>query len=223
MNCKEIILLDYLFEEMEKTQRKKIDLHLSSCSTCSAELEELRSTVKIMNKWDGIEPKREMVFISPKENLFQKLSKLFSFNSQQSGALRWAGRLVVATAILAILIFRTEIRYSGGQFSLTIGSDNKTELTSLSPEVMTAFKNIQEELYYMQQMVAAGDERNRKMFISGIGQLSQQIDQQRKVDLDYVGQNIQRLRNTNMYNFERTNSLLEGIINLASTNYPERK
>lgn len=223
MNCKEIILLDYLFEETEKNQRKKIDLHLSSCRTCSAELEELRSTVKVMNKWDGIEPKREMVFISPKENLFQKLSKLFSFGSQKSGALRWAGRLIVATAILAILIFRTEIRYSGGQFSLTIGSDNKTELTALSPEVMTVLNKIQEDMYYMQRMVAAGDERNRKMFISGIGQLSQQIDQQRKVDLDYVGQNIQHLRNTNMYNFDRTNSLLEGIINLASTNYPERK
>ncbi len=223
MNCKEIILLDYLFEETEKTYRKEIDLHLSSCRTCSAELEGLRSTVKVMNKWDGIEPKREMVFISPKENIFQKLAKLFSFGSQKSGALRWAGRLAVATGILAILIFRTEIRYSGGQFSLTIGSNNTTELTALSPEMMSVFKNFQEGIYYTQRLVAAGDEQNRKMFINGLGQLSQQIDQQRKVDLDYYGQNIERLEKTK-YNSDRTNSLLEGlIINLASTNYPERK
>ncbi len=224
MKCNEIknTILDYLFEEIDVTARQKMDAHLNECPDCKAELREFQSTVNVMNKWEKIEPKREMVFINPKENLFRKLGRLFSFNSQKYSALRWARRLVLATAILTVLVFRTEIRYSGGQFSLTIGSNEKAELTTLSPQVMSAVNQVQEELYLTRRMVATlyeQYEQNRKMYINGYDQLSKKLAQQRLFDLNYVGENFQHLQNDNRQNFAR----LDRMINKVSISSPVRK
>jgi hypothetical protein len=223
MKCNEIKnkMMEFLFNELSEDENKLIKNHIKSCKECSAELESFNSTVKAMEKWPEIEPEEKMVFVAPKTGLIENVKKLFQSKSKRPGVLRWTGRLAVAAIVLAILVFRSEISYYEGQFSLKIGSNQETTLPTSSPEMVNEIKKLQNDIFYIQQMLAESNKQNRELVLTGLQQLSRKMDDQRVEDLVLLGQKIQRVEKSNLYNIEQTKSLGDYIRTVTA--YPERK
>ena len=79
MKCNEIKnkMMDYLFNELNEEGKKHFNAHLKECQECKSELQSFNSTVKIMNKWPEVETKRDMIFITPKISLIEKIKQSF--------------------------------------------------------------------------------------------------------------------------------------------------
>jgi len=224
MNCEAVKnkMMDYLFTELDEAEQKLIADHLKDCAACTEELHEFRATVQIMEKWPEAKSAQELVFVTPKENFIGRWFKPFRFMPSIPEALKWIGRLAVGAAVLAILVFRTEISYQNGQFSFAFGGKGTTATTT-SPELITAINQLQQQnIYLMSQMIAASENRQKELLLTGLSELSRQIDRQRATDIQYVGENLQRIQRTNAYNFNRTNSILEGLVKVTSSSYPQR-
>jgi hypothetical protein len=138
--------------------------------------------------------------------------------------LRWIGRFAVAAIVLAVLIFRSEVSYYNGQFSLTIGANQGETMPISSPEMVNTIKKLQElqdEIFYTQQMLAESNKQSRELILTGVGQLARKMDDQRVQDIGFFGQKLQRLEKSNLYNIEQTKSLGDFIKTVTA--YPERK
>lgn len=220
MKCNEIKnkMMDYIFNGLSEDENKLMITHLKSCPECNTEVENFNSTVKVIKKWPEIEPKEKMVFVTPKTSWIENVKKIFQSESKSSNVWRWTGRLAVVAIILAVLIFRSEFRYNEGQFSLTIGANQEISSPTTSPEIVAAFKKLQDEIYYTQQMLAESNKQNRELILTGVGQLAQKMDNQRIEDLGFVGQNIQRLEKTNLYNIKQMGDFIKTV-----AAYPEKK
>ena len=176
MKCDEIKnkIMDYLFAELDETESKQFDAHINSCRSCKTELSDFQSTVDVAEKWPEIEPKRDIVFVTPKTNLVEKVTN-FLKPSPEKSRFRWVGRLGFVGLILIIIFMRSEIHYSQGQFSLRIGSNNNqaAQLNNVSPEMVSALKSLQEEnLLYTQQMIRDSEQRQRNLLFTGLNQIS---------------------------------------------------
>jgi hypothetical protein len=227
MKCDQIKnkMMDYLFAELDEIDSKQFDAHIKSCQTCKTELAEFQSTVDVAEKWPEIEPKRDIVFVTPKTNLVEKVIHFLKPNQEKSG-LRWIGRLGFAGLILIVFFLRSEIHFSQGQFSLRIGSNGTqaAQLNNVSPEMVSALKSLQKEsLLYTQQMIRDSEQRQRSLLFTGLNQISDKIDQTRKVDLNYVGENLQRLDRNNSYNFDKTAEMLQNVLKVTTSGYPIKK
>lgn len=219
MNCETVRdkLMGYLFGELEQEEARQVALHLKSCPECRAEFQEFRATVNVMEKWPQVDPRKEMIFIAPEEN---SLRKWLRSVTSVSGLWRWSGRIAFAAIILILFLAGTDIHYSDGQFSLRIGATGDQPQSTLPAETLAAFKKLQQEnLYYTQQMLKASEERNKQLLLTGINELSRKFDQQRIADLEYMGENLQRIQKANLYN----NSILQDLVSVAKTTYPIKK
>ena len=227
MKCDEIKnkMMDYLFAELDETEHKQFDSHIKGCQSCKSELAEFQSTVDVAEKWPEIEPKRDIVFVTPKTNLVEKVTHFLRPDPKKS-PLRWIGRLGFVGLILIVIFLRSEIHYSQGQFSLRIGSNGSQaeQLNNVSPEMVSALKSLQEEnLSYFQQMLRDSEQRQRNLLFTGLSQISNKIDQTRKVDLNYFGENLQRLDRNNSYNFDKTAEMLQNVLKVTASSYPIQK
>ena len=221
MKCNDVKnkMMDYLFNELSEAETSSYKTHLKECHECQNELQKFSSTVNIMNKWPEVEPKRDMVFITPKTSFIEKVKQSFHNDAYKTSVLRWTGRFAVAAIVLAVLIFRTNVHYSEGQFVLTIGANENAALSASanSPEVFIALKKLQDELYLTQQMLAESNKQNQELILTGLGQLSRKMDNQRVEDLRFVGTKLQNIENSHIYTMDQTKKSFQDLIKVIST------
>ena len=81
MKCDQMhsLMIDYLYDEISDKNRGILESHLATCEKCSAEINTLKSTSKILQKWEDVEPDFNLVMVSEKvtwlNNLKEKLEK----------------------------------------------------------------------------------------------------------------------------------------------------
>jgi hypothetical protein len=215
-------LMDYLFSELDEAAGKEMEVHLKDCKTCAQELEEHKNTVDLLEKWPEIEPKHKLVFAGPAMGFFHRLKEYWMPSAGRSRWLIWGARLAVAAVVIALLLLRADLRYGNGQLALTIGSESGTEAAKLPSDLAAAVKQLQEQnLYLTSQLIQASEDRQTRLVLTGLAELSDKIDQQRYTDLRYVGESLSHIDRKNEYNFDRTNSILQGLVRVTGTELPE--
>ncbi len=166
-----------------------------------------------MKKWPQVEPTQKMIFTVQKLNFLDRVKTFWSESMESSRIWRWGFRLSVTAVVLALLFNRADFTYGDGQFSLTFGGKENTTQISNSQELVTALKKAQQEnLYLTSQLIQDSEIRQRNLFISKMNELSKLMDQQRLTDLQYVGESLNRIDRRNTYQFDRTNSILQGLV-----------
>lgn len=208
-------LMDYLFAESDDQEKKKLTQHLKKCERCSSEIKELQQTVDLMAKWPAIEPAEELSLSSKGPSPRQRLKRVLGQTGGFSRPVRWGFRLAVAAVILVLLFTRVELKYGGGQFVLSIGKSSGNE--QIYPaSLAVALKDVQEQNYYLtRQLIQDSEARQRELLLTGLENLSGKIDNRRFTDLKYVGQSLDIIQRNNEYNFDRTNSILQGLVQVA--------
>jgi len=66
MTCNTDLLRDYAFDELPAADRPALQRHISECSGCAAELDQLRLTTAALRVLPDQEPPRRIAFISDK-------------------------------------------------------------------------------------------------------------------------------------------------------------
>jgi len=63
MKCEEIrdLLSDYLDKELDRNVQVKVDKHLQICHNCALELEQLKTSLRILEQLKNIEPPRNFL------------------------------------------------------------------------------------------------------------------------------------------------------------------
>jgi anti-sigma factor RsiW len=83
------LVRDYAFEELAPAERRTMEQHLTQCSVCAAELDQLRLTTAVLRVLPDQEVPRRIAFVSDKV--------------YERGFWQWAGRLGFASAcVLAV-------------------------------------------------------------------------------------------------------------------------
>jgi len=217
-------LMDYVFSELDDSSRDKIDDHLKNCESCSNEIVEFNQTVKVMKKWPQVEPTQKMIFTVQKLNFLDRIKTFWTESMEASRIWRWGFRLSVTAVFLALLFIRADFRYGNGQLAITFGSQENISKISNAQELVAAFKKTQQEnLYLTSQLIQNSEIRQRNLFIAKMNELSKMMDQQRLTDLQYVGESLNRIDRRNTYQFDRTNSILQGLVQTTgSRNFDNR-
>jgi len=218
-------LMDYLFSELDDSSQEKIDEHLKDCESCSSEIAEFKQTVNVIKKWPQVEPEQQFVFTEQKINLFERVKAFWEESAGTSKIWRWGFRISVAAILATLLFIRADFKYGNGQFSLTIGKSDNTTQISNPQELVTALQKAQQEnLYLTSQLIKDSENRQRIMFLAKMDELYKMMDQQRLTDLQYVGESLNRLDRRNIYQFDRTNSILQGLVQTTGlTNFDIKK
>ncbi|MCH8127205.1 zf-HC2 domain-containing protein [candidate division KSB1 bacterium] len=217
-------LMDYVFSELDDPSRGKIDEHLKKCENCSNEVVEFNQTVTVMKKWPQVEPIQKMIFTVQKLNFLDRVKTFWSESMETSRIWRWGFRLSVTAFVLALLFIRADFTYGDGQFSITFGGKENTTRISNSQELVAALKKAQQEnLYLTSQLIQDSEIRQRNLYISKMNELSKMMDRQRLTDLRFVGESLNRIDRRNTYQFDRTNSILQGLVlTTGSNNFDNR-
>ena len=209
------LIIDFLYDEITGENKKILKLHLNKCDNCREELESLKNTSTILQKWEDIDPDFNLVLVTEKISWFNNLKERFQkfFPKQKKIAFGMAYGLVAVFLLLALA--NTEISYQQGNFKMSMGIFSKqAEKSQLEPnDILTNqfVEKLQKENYYlMKTMIEQSEASQQKQWQSSLVQFNRNLEQQRIQDLNLIGSGLNSFEKNTYKKIERIdNSLLE--------------
>lgn len=218
MKCNELShqLVSLLYGEMNTEEVKKIQAHLKSCPSCQEAFQELKSTSKLLAKWEVEIPKLNFVFVNESVSRWKTwIAKLAD--------LSWGRRLAVgipvfAAAVLILLaVFNFQAEYREGQwnvsFSLFPGKQNGNQEQIFAQALE---QKQQETLLLISKMIKDSEYRQRRESTLTLAQYAQEIERQRQEDLRLVGESLVGIQRNTEGRFHQTNDVINDLIRLTS-------
>ena len=223
MTCSELreILPDFLFGELSEEKNLAVRGHLAECADCREEVASLQQLLGTLREVPEISPAQRLVFVPQpaRQGFWPRLRKRFP----DVPFWRWGVRAAFAAVLAVLFILGTRVEYRDGQLTLSFGRQKAAEerpVAGVSPELVSLLKQWQSEnLYLTSQLIAESEKRQQEVLAHSLQQLATQIQQQRMEDLQFVAENLLQLQKVNEVNFDRTNSLLRGLVQFAAQSY----
>ncbi|MBC8182297.1 hypothetical protein H8E88_14435 [candidate division KSB1 bacterium] len=217
MKCDTIhpLIIDFLYDEITEENKKILQLHLKKCDKCREEVESLKSTSNILQKWEDVEPDYSLVMVTEKVPLLDNLKEQFQklFPKPKKIAFGFAYGIVVIFLLLALA--NTEISYQQGNFKMSMGlfskqpAQNQVEANEML--INQLVEKLQQENYYlMKTMIEQSEARQQKQWQSSLVQFNRNLEQQRIQDLNLIGSGLNNFEKNTYKKLERIdNSLYE--------------
>ena len=223
MTCSELreILPDFLFGELSEEKNLAVRGHLAECADCREEVASLQQLLGVLREVPEISPAQRLVFVPQpaRRSFWPRLRERFL----DVPLWRWGVRAAFAAVLAVLFILGTRMEYRDGQLTLSFGRQKAAEerpVAGVSPELVSLLKQWQSEnLYLTSQLIAESEKRQQEVLAHSLQQLATQIQQQRMEDLQFVAENLLQLQKVNEVNFDRTNSLLRGLVQFAAQSY----
>jgi len=217
MKCDTIhpLIIDFLYDEITEENKKILQLHLKKCAKCREEVESLKSTSNILQKWEDVEPTFNLVMVTEKvswtNNLKEQFQKLFP--KPKKIAFGFAYGFIGIFLLLALA--NTEISYQQGNFKMSMGLFSKQsgqeQVEANAMLTNQLVEKLQQENYYlMKTMMEQSEARQQKQWQSSLVQFNQNLEQQRIQDLRLIGSGLNNFEKNTYKKIERIdNSLYE--------------
>lgn len=221
MKCDDtkLLLMDLLYNEISEENEAMLKDHLSECVSCREEFESLKNTSGIMQKWEDVDPKLNLVFVSDKKSIFGALKDKFSFAPKK---LAYGFALGFVTVVLLFSLANTEISYKDGDFSLKMGIfKNGAEQNQLSPEMQQALMaQVREQnAQLINQLMQQSEQRQRQELAATLAKFSQEFNYQRTNDLKLVGAGLNEIEQKLYLQVEKqTNDRFNNLIRYINQN-----
>jgi len=193
-------MMDLIYNEIGDREERELKEHLSECSSCRQDLEELQGTRDTLKQWPDSEAKVTLVFAERQTKTVHAPRPLW-----QQG-LRWTAS---AAAVLLVMLSLVSIRYSSsngnvqfsmGWFSSPAQTDNSQFVTKEELQ-----QSQREQILYTSSMI---DEKYREQSTDNytmINELVEGLETQRREDLEVILTSFSRYQQSNNEKIYRTN------------------
>ncbi len=221
MKCDDVklLLMDLLYNEISEENEAILQNHLSDCVSCREEFESLKNTSGILQKWEEIDPKLNLVFVSDKKSIIDGLKDKFSFAPKK---LAYGFALGFVTIIVLFSLANTEISYKDGDFTLKMGIfKNTTEQPQLSAEIQQALMaQVREQnAQLMNQFIQQSEQRQQQELAATLAKFSREFNYQRTNDLKLVGAGLNEIEQKLYLQLEKqTNDRFNNLIRYINQN-----
>jgi hypothetical protein len=219
-------LVDYAYNELEEKARAEFETHLTGCPSCKSELSALRSTSELLQGWEDESSGLHLKFVQPSLPISHTLAAVWSKMRKPVFG--------IAVGLTAILVFFSlsnfEANYSDNGFSvrMSLFGNDRTPAEQSGPETdllahpvsQREFQKWQFHSYQlMNDLLLDSEKRQQAQLASALTQLANEMDRQRREDLQLVGKGIEAYYWSNQNEIRQTNRALQRLIQV---NLPEQ-
>lgn len=220
-----ILLMDYLYGELDNEQSRELELFLQNDEELKKEFEELNGTRSILKHLPVQNPAEQLVIMEPntetetnRESWWAKLTTLFLPQSA-------FGRSGFALATFVFLFFMmgafTDMNIStvDGGFNVSFGEQAPVQTGYTAAQLEMIITQVQQENAEMiNEYVLAAQEQQELQFQQTLSTFAEFIDIQRESDLELFNYGLTSLEETTYNRFRQTDQVLGEIIQTVSTN-----
>ena len=211
--------MDFLYDEISNEDLRSLEAHLSECGACQKELESLKKTSHILQKWEDVDPDFNVVMVTEKvswiSRLKESLAQLFPKPKNVAHGLAY----VAVGVFLLLAIANTEISYRQGEFKLSMGllskpSSQENPENSLTQEFLDQWQK--ENYFLVNSLIQQSELKQKKETASAILQLRQDLERQRIEDMSLVGYGLDNIERNTYHQIRRTDNSLNELIQLIN-------
>ena len=214
-------LIDYLYGDLSAAKKQEVGAHVATCSKCQDELDGLRETAALLNFATDEPARLNLTFVpvsKPEPNrLIPSLPVLKRFGL----GLAFGAALLIA----ALSLSRFQVSYGNGGFSAQFGApavpDPALTAARLDPHDQIFARKEELDRYKQQttenfeRLLLAAEERQKKENRLVLKTLLEDLELQRRQDLQLVERGIETYHLSNRAGLLRTNKVLDYLIRVA--------
>jgi hypothetical protein len=217
MKCNELkpLFMDFIYDEISDEDRNLFVAHLAECESCQRELEALKQTSHILQKWEDVDPDFNVVMVTEKASWLIRLKDGIERLLPKQRKLAYGLAYAAVAVFLLLAIANTEISYRQGEFNMSMGLFSKPSSQQNTENYLTQefIEQLQKENYYLMSTLLQQSEANqRKEMASAILQLRQDFETKRIEDLNLVGVGLNSVEENTVRQLKRTDNSLNEII-----------
>ncbi|MCK5737544.1 zf-HC2 domain-containing protein, partial [bacterium] len=197
MNCDEakLLLVDFLYDEIENKDRLQFEAHLSECDSCRQEVAALQSNSRILQKWDVETPRLNMLFLQEKKSIWHSFRERISTVLPAKTA--WGPRIAwgLGAAVVLLSLVNLNIESKNGDFALSMSLFPKpATLASGSADSPAIQLTRGEQITLMETMLQQSETRHRAEMTATLSSYAERLEQQRLADLQLIGTSIEQFQ-----------------------------
>ncbi|KAA3660165.1 MAG: hypothetical protein DWQ10_07290 [Calditrichaeota bacterium] len=205
MKCNDtkLLLMDYLYEELDDASKRDLEQHLKTCADCAAESKSLQETHKLFATLPEIEPEERLIFSeNPRKSWLKNLR--FSLPQLSFARLGYAAGLAFLILVAVASLANMEVKYDQQGFALRMSLfPQKTQ--AITPEMQEVFvAKLREEnqavlASYLEQERLLNEKKLETMMVS----YKQQLDRQRQYDMQLIGRGLDAVRESQNSQYQK--------------------
>jgi len=218
MKCDQIhpLIIDFIYDEISEENKKILHSHLINCIECHEEIEFLKSTSKILQKWEDVEPDFNLVMVTENASWLDSIKERLRKFLPQPKKLGFGLAYGVAGIFLLLALANTEISYQPGYFRLRFGlfsnqappAQNETTL-AVSNQLVDKLR--QENYYLMKTLIEQSEARQRKEWQSSLVKFNQNLELRRVQDLNLIGSGLNDIEQNTYKKLQRIDNSLNEL------------
>jgi hypothetical protein len=212
MTCDEIkiLLMAFLYNEIEPESEQFVRTHVQNCSACRAEYEALSRTSLTLKAWENEEPRLHLVFLPERKSwLSAWQDKLFPSRAPIWGKLAGLAAGIAMGVLFVSALLNTEISFNNGNFTYRTSLLPRQSATADSQLVAQIRQELDEKY---QPLLLASQQQQRDEFNRTLAKFAAEIDRQRQSDLMLVGRGLDEFQQHTNSRFERNDELLNQFL-----------
>lgn len=217
MKCKDMPqqLVSLLYGELEADEAKKIEAHIEKCPSCRKTYQELRTTTRLLEKWEDAVPKGHFVFVNePASHWTRWKEKFVTLSPWRRLAVGIPAFAAVCLIFLSLLNFRASKNENGWQFAFSL--QPRKEQSYGNARILNALTQMQKEtLVLTSQMIQESEDQQKREMAIQLTNYAQNWESRRQQDLRMLGRGLEGLHQFTEGRFNQTNNALNEFIQLT--------
>lgn len=225
-------MMDYLYDEMNPSQRKEFEKILEASPDLQSELNELREMSGLLSSTPSAVPEYKPAFLTivresedqdpPRRQLRQGYVDQEGFEEQGKRKSHITPLIktlmAIAASLLLVLLGSSFAGMEMGKteegFYLTLGNPpNQTESGISEEQVLELIEQIQgEQTLLLTSLMQEAQRKQNEQFNEMVTLLADYYDDQRQQDLIMIAEGLDQLETQTQYRFNRTNEALGDLI-----------
>lgn len=219
MNEKEarILFMDYIYGEIDENQRIKLENYLEGHPELKDELEELQETSNIIRKIPVKEPAHRLIVVDPKDKnslqWYRNAITLFTPETALAKTVLGLAAMLLIAFLLASFA-RLQVASTDNGWTVAFGSAPAVVQQRVDEDVINELisQMRQENLLLVTTLMEESQQQNEEQLQEAVGAILEYMQEQRRRDLQLVGQGLAEIEEENYYRYLQTNETLGELI-----------
>lgn len=224
MKCEQIhtLMMDYLYDELLKEDLEEFDSHLARCNECREEVESLKTTSGILQKWGDVEPDIRLIVVKDKSSSFERFKEIFKRRLFKPRRLVFGFACAFSVIFIFLALANTEISINNGNFNMRLSFFNRPEgkvNTDIINSSQLLKELLRENLQLTTSLIAQSEAKQRQELAYMLTSFKKDIDQQRNQDMNLIGYGLNDFQKNTYQQIRKIDNTLNKLIRPADIKY----